>query len=294
MLNSQSLQKALVTVALVLLTFSSSKAAADKELPAPQYDSKKASMWINKMLETHGKKGPWQTSENFSFNHTLYTLNFPGEYNPWWISQEQYQHKDRRGYHYYPMEDSLLVFKNHQTFFQNWNLPNPPGMMPFFNYRFVLLPWLPLEKGAVLSYTGKRKLPQIETPFETVKLQFIAGATQTPNDYLRLYINPESGQLKGVEYNSTYAPFLDGMGVSGDQFGPGFHVYDSFQKVEDILIPQRYSTYFSENKAGVHAITNISLTKPFDEKLAHRAGGFEAVTAHPTKRMMKTNQVGNK
>jgi len=270
----------------IILTqfFITADATMNGQLPPPQYDSKQASMWVEKMLKAHGENGPWHKSKTIGFNHSLYTLNFPAELNPWWISHEQYQHKDRRGYHYYPMEDSLLVFKNGKTFFQNWKLPNPPGMMPYFNYRFVVLPWLPLENGAVLSYTGMGTLPNMDKKFQTVKLQFIAQATQTPNDYLRLYIDQDSGLLKGVEYNSTYAPLLDAMQVQGDEFGPGFHVYDSYQQHKGLLFPQRYSTFFNNNKAGVHAITNISLTQPYNEKLAHRAGGFDPVTAHPTKR----------
>ncbi|NQZ10891.1 MAG: hypothetical protein HRT35_27375, partial [Algicola sp.] len=124
------------------------------ELPAPQYDSKQASKWVKKMLAAHGEKKPWDKGDTFGFTHSLYVLNFPKSMNPWWISAEQYQHDLRRGYHYYPMEDSLLVFKNGDTYHQNWRLPNPPGMMPFFNYNFVVMPWLPLENGAVISFAG--------------------------------------------------------------------------------------------------------------------------------------------
>lgn len=277
----------ILLIIILIQQFTPAYAATNNELPPPQYDSKQAQILIEKMLTAHGKKGLWQSADTFSFNHSLYTLNFPIELNPWWISTEQYQLKDRRGYHYYPMEDSLLVFKNGTTFFQNWKLPNPPGMMPYFNYRFVVLPWLPLEKGAVLSYTGMRKLPKIEKKFHTVKLQFIAQATQTPNDYLRLFIEHDTGLLKGVEYNSTYAPLLDAMQIQGNEFGPGFHVYDSYQKHADLLFPQRYSTFFNDHKAGVHAITKISLSRPYNEALAHRAGGFDSVTAHPTQRKLQ-------
>jgi len=277
----------LLLIILLMQPFMTAYAAMNNELPPPQYGSKQAEILIDKMLTTHGKKGLWKNRNTFSFHHSLYTLNFPIELNPWWISTEQYQHKDHRGYHYYPMEESLLVFKNGKTFFQNWKLPNPPGMMPYFNYRFVALPWLPLEKGAVLSYTGIRKLPKIEKEFHTVKLQFIEQATQTPNDYLRLFIEQDTGLLKGVEYNSTYAPLLDAMQIQGNEFGPGFHVYESYQKHAGLLFPQRYSTYFNGHKAGVHAITEISLSLPYNETLAHRAGGFDAVTAHPTQRKLQ-------
>jgi len=254
-------------------------------LPAATFDSKKTKQLVDKLLLAHGMKSPWQKGKTLSYTHSLYIMNFPEPLNPWWISHEQYQYTTKRGYHYYPMEDALLVFKKGQTFYQKWSLPNPPGMMPFFNFNIAMLPWLPKEHGAVVSYTGERKLPNQEVSYPTIKLQFIAGATHTPDNYLRLYIEESSGLLKGVEYNSTYAPMLDAMGVAGDQFGPGFHIYTSYKKVADRLFPERYETYFSNKLAGVHAISNISIDKPFDEVIAHRPGNLNKVTAHPTLRM---------
>ncbi len=291
------LKKSLVAVTLLVITQVVALAGAqtiDKhmikphgQLPAPQYDSKQATKWVKKMLVAHGERPPWDKGDTFGFNHSLYILNFPKSMNPWWISTEQYKHDSRRGYHYYPMEDSLLVFKNGATYHQNWRLPNPPGMMPFFNYNFVVMPWLPLENGAVISYTGEQQLPGDDKHYPTVKLQFIVGATQTPHDYFRLFINPESGKLAGVEYNSTYAPLLDGIGIKAAEFGPGFHVYNTYQQIDELLFVQRYSTYFDNNLAGVHAITDISMKAAYDEVLAHRPGDFEQVTAHPTKRMLQ-------
>jgi hypothetical protein len=259
-------------------------------LPEVQFDSLKATKLAEKMLVAHGKDTQWLQDKTLSFTHSLYILNFPKDLNPWWISDEQHQYNTRRGYHFYPMEDSLLVFKNGLTFFQNWIMPNPPGMMPFFNYNFVIMPWLIKQNGAIVSYSGKRKLPHKEGEYETLKLQFVAAATQTPNDYFRLFIDP-TGLLKGVEYNGTYAPMLDKMQIKGDQFGPGFHVYDNYQRIDDLLFPQRYSTYFSDKLAGVHAISRLSLDKKFNEELAHRLGELHPVTAHPTKRFLTTEKV---
>ncbi len=257
----------------------------NSSLPVATYDSQKAEQLVNKLIMTHGEQPPWQKGKTLSFTHSLYIMNFPKSLNPWWISNEQYQYKSKRGYHYYPMEDALLVFKQGQTFYQKWSLPNPPGMMPFFNFNIAMLPWLPKEPGAVVSYTGERKLPNQDISYQTIKLQFIAGASQTPGNYFRLFIEESSGLLKGVEYNSTYAPMLDAMGVEGDEFGPGFHVYTSYKEVSGRLFPERYETYFSNQLAGVHAISNISIDKPFDEIIAHRPGNLSQVTAHPTKRM---------
>ena len=236
------------------------------------------------MLEYHGGSSTWRDFETLTFTHNLFIVKFPKHLNPWWITEEQFQRKNRRGYQYYPMEESLLVFKNGETWFQNWRLPNPPGMMPFFNYKVIFLPWLTLEDGASITYSGIKKLPQDHGAFETVKLQFDPKVTTNPKDYLRLFINPQSGQLMGVEYNSTYAPMLDQMKVKGDQFGPGFHVYHRFTEVSGLKIASHYSTFFSDSLAGTHAVSNIKINADFDEEKAHRKGEYIKDTAHPTLR----------
>jgi len=159
-------------------------------------------------------------------------------------------------------------------------------MMPFFNFNIALLPWLSTENGTTLTYTGLKRLPADDKKYATIKLQFIEGATHTPDNYLRLFIDEESGLLKGVEYNSTYAPMLDAMGIKGKEFGPGFHVYTSYKTIDKRVFPERYKTYIKGKLAGVHALSGISLTQPFNEELAHREGSLMQVTAHPTQRML--------
>ena len=252
---------------------------------SPQYDSMETRQLLDKMISHHGGKDNWLKFKTLGFTHSLFILGFPKNLNPWWISEEQFQRENRRGYQFYPMESSLLVFKNSETWAQQWKLPNPPGMMPYFNYNFIFLPWLTLEDGAVLTSTGKRKLPNDEREYSTVKLQFTKDFIQTPDDYFRLFIDFETGEVKGVEYNSTYAPLLDGMKISGNEFGPGFHVYESYKEISGLKITQHYSTYFGGELAGTHAITNISINNEYDEVKAHRKGEYIKVDAHPTKRV---------
>lgn len=270
----------------ILIILSSCFSTSAKQALAPQYDSERSRQLVDKMLSYHGGKDSWHQLKTLGFTHHLFIANFPKHLNPWWISDEQFQRKNRRGFQYYPLEESLLVFKNGETWSQNWRLPNPPGMMPFFNYKFVFLPWLALEDGASIVYSGERTLPKDESSYPTVKLQFDPRFTANPRDYLRLFIDAETGQLKGVEYNSTYAPMLDQMKIQGDEFGPGFHVYHRFKTANGLKVPAHYSTYFNNSFAGTHAITNVTFDSDFDEEKAHRKGEFIKDTAHPTKRQL--------
>ena len=278
-------RRAVMTLASIVL-FCALQVRA-QTIALPQFDSEKSRLLVSKMLEFHGGSDQWLDYKTVGFTHNLFIANFPKQLSPWWISEEQFQRENKRGYQFYPMEESLLVFKNGETWSQNWRLPNPPGMMPFFNYKFIFLPWLTLEKGASITYSGRQKLPKDFGEYETVKLQFDPKVTTNPRDYLRLFVEQETGRLVGVEYNSTYAPMLDQMKVAGEQFGPGFHVYHRLSEVEGLKIPTHYSTYFNNNFAGTHAVTNISINSPFDEVKAHREGEYIKDTAHPNKRLYK-------
>ena len=114
----------IIAALMIMLTQLQIKASS---IEAAKYDSKVTQQIIDKMLSYHGGKETWLNYNTISFTHSLFILGFPKHLNPWWISEEQFQRENRRGYQFYPMESALIVFKKGETWAQNWSIPNPPG-----------------------------------------------------------------------------------------------------------------------------------------------------------------------
>lgn len=222
---------------------------------------------INKMIEAHGGMEKWKKSQTLSFTHIL-IFGQPLE-SEFWVSNETTEIKTERTYHDWPVFNGRLANDGKKTWTENWQLDNPPGTNVNNIYHAMAMPWLTQGKGVLLKAEALSTLPGDSTAYFTIKMTFEKPSTQSLYKYYKLFIHPKTFLLTGLEFNITYAPFLDLIQLPKEQkaLGPFTHIFYSYTTVDGLVFPQKYDSFdWQGHNSGRHIAYNYSLRKPFDLK----------------------------
>ncbi|MGH9856544.1 MAG: hypothetical protein ACRD4B_01750, partial [Acidobacteriota bacterium] len=194
-------------------------------------------------------------------------------------SQVTVEQGRRRAYLHYPETKSRMAWDGKKAWSENWKAPFPPRFAALLNYYFLNLPWLALDRGVNLGKPGKAKLWDDPTEYITVKMTFVPGIGDTPDDYYILYIDPKNHRLKACEYIATYAS-IQPPGAKATP--PNILVYEAFTTVDGLVVPTRYSIYQKDHtRIGTCEIRNWSFKKPFDANRLTMPPGAVIDTSNP-------------
>lgn len=220
---------------------------------------------ISKMIKAHGGMAKWNAAPTLSFTHIL-VYGQPLE-TEFWISNETTEIKTERTYHDWPAINSRLASDGKKVWTENWALGNPPGTNVNNIYHAMAMPWLTQKKGIKLEAETLQTLPGDSTAHFLIKLTYEQPSKQSPHKYYKLFIHPETFLLKGLEFNITYAPFLDLIGLPKEikSLGPFTHVFYEHITVDGLIFPRRYDSFDREgHNSGRHMAYNYSIRRPFD------------------------------
>lgn len=220
---------------------------------------------ISKMITAHGGITKWTAASALSFTHILvYGQPLESEF---WVSNETTEIKTERTYHDWPVFNGRLANDGKKTWTENWKLDNPPGTNVNNIYMAMAMPWLTQKKNVLLTVEPLAALPGDSTAYFVVKLTYKQPSKESPHKYYKLFIHPQTFLLRGLEFNITYAPFLDLIGMPKEvkSLGPFTHIFYEHVKVDGLVFPGRYDSFDKEgNNSGRHIAYNYSLKKPFD------------------------------
>lgn len=241
-------------------------------IAGPQYANSKTKEIIEKMIEAHGGKAKWENAPSVSFTNIFFNPFAKKGQNPWWISDEIFDQKTRKAYHYWPIIDAKLAYDGKNVWTLNWR-GNPPKMQSHFFYYFLNLPWLTQDDNVVLGEPGTGKLPGFDKEYITVKMTFskVPIVGKTTKDSFELFIDPDSHILQGYVYYVGFGAILDQMKMPPEMeiFGPVVRVFQDYREFDGLLMPTRF--YSTNPKGdpiyGHHAVTDYSFTKQFDKNL---------------------------
>ncbi len=220
---------------------------------------------MKKMLDSHGGMAKWNASPTLSFTHIL-VYGQPLE-TEFWVSNETTEIKTERTYQDWPVFNGRLAHDGKKTWTENWQLGNPPGTNVNNIYQAMAMPWLAQQKGVVLEALPLATLPGDSIAYFVVKLTYAAPSKYSTHKYYKLFIHPETFLLKGLEFNITYAPFLDIIGLPKEvkSLGPFTHVFYAHTKVNGLVFPEKYDSFDKNgHSSGRHMAYNYSLNAVFD------------------------------
>jgi len=218
-----------------------------------------------KILVAHGGAEAWQAAPTISFEHELI---FDGQDKPW-LSHDVVDRATRRVYQVWPNHDARLVWDGDEVWTTNWNLGNPPKLMPYLTFNTITTPWLLLLPDARVENTGPEKLPGDDTEYVTATVKLPQDPTQPPvATYYKMYADSQTFRLHAVAYAVNYGALLDGMQLPEDveELGPMIHIFDEWTEVGGLTLPVKYHTVGPDGSIyGQHQASNWALDRPFDE-----------------------------
>jgi len=208
-----------------------------------------------------------------SFKHSM---TAPSDPDDPWVSVEITEQGSRREYQEWPLDKAVIAFDGERVWSEGWKRLNPPKFMVNMAYYFVNLPWVTQDPGVNLIELGEGTLPNDDKTYATVRMTFDAGVGDASEDYYLLFIDKETGLLKGTEYIVTYGAMLDLMGAPEDAtfLGPLTKVFDDHVDVAGLTVPTTYKTYAPNGMVyGEHTVENISFTRKFDPAIVEMPAG---------------------
>lgn len=242
-------------IALIALAF----LALVATLPASLDACPTATKLLEHMGNAHGGMDGWASAPTVCFEDEFKL----GEATTGLVSRVCVEQGQRRAYIDYPGTPMTMAWDGAKAWSTNWALPYPPRFMALLNYHFLNLPWLANDPGVILSEFGRRTLGDDPTEYFSVKITYEEGTGDTPRDYYRLYVHPESHLLKAVEYIVTYKSLLP-EGVT--ETPPNTLIYEDFTEVAGLKVPSNYTIYQADGTVfGSAEIREWSFGLPFDE-----------------------------
>lgn len=221
---------------------------------------------VSKMIDAHGGMDNWNKASVLSFTHIL-VFGKPLD-TEFWVSHETTEINSGRTYHDWPILDSRLAYDGTRIWTENWAIANPPGTNVNNIYYAVAMPWLSQKSSVILEAEPVGTLPGDSLYYFVIKMTYTEESKESPHKYYKLFVHPMTYLLTGLEFNITYAPFLDMIGLPVEQksLGPYLHVFYSYTTVDELVFPQKYDTFDKEgHNSGRHIVYDYSLNGKFDE-----------------------------
>lgn len=256
-LTAFELPPSMLLASLMLLALA---CAQDGEPPAqenaiPDAQALRGPQIVQDMVAAHGGLGAWRAAPTVSFADEF---GVPGQ--PAQVSQVVVEQSSRRVTMDMP-DGSSLAWDGAKAWSTGWESPIPPRFLALLNYYFLNLPWLTQDPGVQLGEPAAGSLPGDATEYVTVMMTFEPGTGDTPDDYYRLYIDPNTKRLKACAYVVTYQALMPpGIESSPEHL----LVYDELTSVQGLLVPSRYTIYDDGAIYATCAIRDWAFDKPFD------------------------------
>jgi len=224
---------------------------------------------VQDMIAAHGGMATWKNAPTFSFTEQW------GDRPPSRFVVEQ---NSRRVYMDTPATGTSLAWDGEKAWSLNWSARTPPRFLALLNYYFIDIPWLTQDPGVKLAEPETGTLPGESTQYATVMMTFMPGTGDTPDDYYRLYINPETKMLRAVDYVVTYQALMP----EGHTSSPEHRlVYDGMTEVDGLKLPSHFTIYENNEVYAACAISDYSLSAPFDEARMTMPEGAHEDTSTP-------------
>jgi hypothetical protein len=220
-----------------------------------------------RVVEAHGGIPHWMAVRTVRYTEKL---TFAGQDKPWVSTETVEEGPLRRLYQDWKNHGGSLTWDGKEVWTVDWNLPNPPALMPYLNYYSLITPWLVFTPGVSVEDSGEATIPGGDgTRYPSFTLRFAIDTTLPPvASFYKILVDPKTGRMKATTYAISYGPFLDRLGLppQATETEPITHVYDEFTRVGGLLLPSRYHTVASDGSpVGSHEVTGWELNVPFDE-----------------------------
>ncbi|HEX5133353.1 MAG TPA: hypothetical protein VFX92_12830 [Candidatus Krumholzibacteria bacterium] len=209
---------------------------------------------VQEMVAAHGGLDAWRSAPTMSF-----TDEWEGGGGQSHFVVEQ---GARRAYMTVPGADVSMAWDGEKAWSMNWPTPTPVRFLALLNYYFINLAWMTQDPGVKFGEPATGTLPGDSTVYATVMMTFEPGTGDTPDDYYRLYIDPETHVLKACDYVVTYEALLD----EGESSTPEHClIYDEMTEVNGLKLPAHFTIYEAGNVYAKCTIRDHSFSEPFDE-----------------------------
>lgn len=210
---------------------------------------------IHDMIAAHGGMEAWRNAPAVSFSdrwgdETSRSTAFVVEQS------------NRRAYFNLAGTESSGAWDGTKAWGVNWTEGTPVRFLALLNYYFINLPWLTQDPGVILGEPGTGRLPGDSTEYVTVMMTFAPGTGDTPEDYYRLYIHPETKMLRACDYIVTYQSLLEAGQTSTPEH---CLVYDEMTTADGLRVPAHFTIYEGDQVYAACTVSDYSLTRPFDE-----------------------------
>ena len=261
----------LVAAALLVAAGCSDKKeeAQTAETQAPVEIALRGPQIVKDMIAAHGGMETWQHAPTFSFSDRW------GDSPPTTFVVEQGR---RRVYMDMPGTETSLAWDGEKAWSMNWPTETPVRFLALLNYYFINIPWLTQDPGVKLAEPETGTLPGDSTVYATVMMTFMPGTGDTPDDYYRLYINPETKMLRAVDYVVTYQALMDEGQTSSPEH---CLIWDQTTTVEGLTLPSHFTIYEAGKVYADCTLSDYSLSKPFDESRMAMPEGAVVDTSAP-------------
>ena len=253
---------------------------------AAEYETPESQRIVERMLDAHGGFDTWKSKDTVAF-HSHLKVHFGNDnWVPFW-EEATVEIPTRRVYAVLPNPDGTsgrIAFDGSQA----WSAGElrgiaraPARFTAWRNFYLFHLPWMTQDPGVRLAAPTTEKLALLDQNMHAIRMTFESGVGDTPKDFYVLYIDPETYQLRAAEYVMTYASMMQG----GAEASPAsIFVWEETATVEGLLVPTRYSVYWSADgslavKDG--EISEWSFGSPFDPKLLEIPPDGVADTSQP-------------
>lgn len=106
-------------------------------------------------------------------------------------------------------------------------------------YYFSLAPFVFADPGTLFEDLGIVRVG--DRQYHSIKVTYESGTGDTPEDYYKLYLDPESFTVRMMTYIVSFPAFRQGKAVS--ELEPHVIVYKDFQEVGGLKMPHEFEFY---------------------------------------------------
>jgi hypothetical protein len=156
----------------------------------------------------------------------------------------------------------------------------PPRFYMWTPFYFFGMPFVFADPGAAQETLGRKSFQGRE--YDTTRITFKAGTGDSPEDYYVAYVDPDSGQLRLVEYVVTFPSIRKNKPL--EQLEPHAILFEEWQQADGLLVPKAASFYNWKNgniegePLGKLTFSSVqfSVNTPDNAKFAKPAGAVVA------------------
>jgi hypothetical protein len=119
----------------------------------------------------------------------------------------------------------------------------PPRFYMWTPFYFFGMPFVFADPGATQESLGRKSFQGRE--YDTTRVTFKSGTGDSPEDYYVTYVDPDSAQLKLVEYVVTFPSIRKNKPL--EQLEPHAILFEEWQQADGVLVPKAASFYNWKN-----------------------------------------------